>query len=167
MTTIYCGATTALLLLFFFTSSIPKSLSQQEYVNNQQLNWNTKFYSTKGNLCNDVSSSCISYLTFKSYPPEYATPSSISYFLNSTPFVIAAANTLLTIPEKSAAAATVKQKARESYVLGSSIKDVPSHHVWLLECRFHHWCSGSPMRVAHEFVVAAVLDYLGVLYCYN
>ncbi|KAL2316992.1 hypothetical protein Fmac_030868 [Flemingia macrophylla] len=110
MATIQCGATTALLLLLFlFTSSIPKSLSQQEYVNNKQLNCDTEFNSTKGNLCNGVSSSCTSYLTFKSSPPEYATPSSISYLLNSTPSVIAAANnitdvesvaadTLLTIP---------------------------------------------------------------------
>ncbi|KAL2337205.1 hypothetical protein Fmac_011651 [Flemingia macrophylla] len=42
--------------------------------------------------------------------------------------------------EKSAATAAAKQKARESYDLSGSIKDVPSHHVWLLDCRFHVLC---------------------------
>nr|KYP71025.1 Protein STRUBBELIG-RECEPTOR FAMILY 8 [Cajanus cajan] len=108
MATIQCAATTILLLLLF-TSSIPKSHSQQEYVNNKQLDCDNEFNSTKGNICNGVSTSCTSYLTFKSSPPEYATPSSISYLLNSTPSLIAAANnitdvesvaadTLLTVP---------------------------------------------------------------------
>ncbi|KAL2339438.1 hypothetical protein Fmac_007378 [Flemingia macrophylla] len=44
------------------------------------------------------------------------------------------------------------------YVLGGSINDVPSHHVWLLDCRFHHWRPGPSMRVAREFAAASVLD---------
>ncbi|RZC17739.1 4-alpha-glucanotransferase, chloroplastic/amyloplastic isoform B [Glycine soja] len=43
------------------------------------------------------------------------------------------------------------------YVLGGSIQDVPSSHVWLLDCRFHRWLRGPPMRVAREFAAAGVL----------
>ncbi|TKY73902.1 F-box/kelch-repeat protein SKIP6 [Spatholobus suberectus] len=44
------------------------------------------------------------------------------------------------------------------YVLGGSVNDVPSPRVWLLDCRFHRWLPGPPMRVAREFAAAAVLD---------
>ncbi|RDX66170.1 F-box/kelch-repeat protein SKIP6, partial [Mucuna pruriens] len=43
------------------------------------------------------------------------------------------------------------------YVLGGSINDVPSPHVWLLDCRFHRWLRGPSMRVAREFAAAGVL----------
>ncbi|KAK7320534.1 hypothetical protein VNO77_30089 [Canavalia gladiata] len=82
-----------LLLLLTCHSHIPKSKAQQEYVNNKQLNCGTEFNSTKGNLCNSIPS-CTSYLTFKSSSPSYNTPSSISYLLNATPSLIAAANNI-------------------------------------------------------------------------
>ncbi|KAM2972338.1 hypothetical protein FF2_019053 [Malus domestica] len=44
------------------------------------------------------------------------------------------------------------------YVLGGSVNDVPSSHVWLLDCRFHTWQPGPPMRVAREFAAAGVVD---------
>ncbi|XP_021802531.1 F-box/kelch-repeat protein SKIP6 [Prunus avium] len=44
------------------------------------------------------------------------------------------------------------------YVIGGSINDVPSSHVWFLDCRFHTWCKGPPMRVAREFAAAGVVD---------
>ncbi|KAK7350842.1 hypothetical protein VNO77_09836 [Canavalia gladiata] len=44
------------------------------------------------------------------------------------------------------------------YVLGGSINDVPSPHVWLLDCRFHRWLPGPSMRVGREFAAAGVVD---------
>ncbi|TKY57014.1 LYK5 protein [Spatholobus suberectus] len=93
MATILCAATTITLLLLL-TSSVPKSQSQQEYVNNKQLRCdNNDFNSTKGNRCNSVPS-CASYLTFKSSQPDYSSAVTISYLLNSTATVIAAANNI-------------------------------------------------------------------------
>ncbi|CAJ1971140.1 unnamed protein product [Sphenostylis stenocarpa] len=107
-TTLWPAATITLLLLLL-CSSIPNSESQQEYVNNKQLNCHQNdTNSTNGNLCNSVSS-CTSYLTFKSSVPDYTTPVSIGYLLNSTAADIASANnitdvqsiavdTLITVP---------------------------------------------------------------------
>ncbi|KAL5538681.1 hypothetical protein UlMin_044124 [Ulmus minor] len=44
------------------------------------------------------------------------------------------------------------------YVLGGSINDVPSSHVWVLDCRFHTWEPGPSMRVGREFAAAGVVD---------
>lgn len=44
------------------------------------------------------------------------------------------------------------------YVLGGSINDAPSSNVWVLDCRFHTWRAGPPMRVAREFAAAGVVD---------
>ncbi|XP_027354938.1 F-box/kelch-repeat protein SKIP6 [Abrus precatorius] len=44
------------------------------------------------------------------------------------------------------------------YVIGGSINDVPSPHVWLLDCRFHRWLPGPAMRVGREFAAAGVVD---------
>ncbi|XP_027330956.1 protein LYK5 [Abrus precatorius] len=90
--TISC-ATTITLVLLLVTSSIQKSRAQQAYVNNKQLQCDNEYNETKGNLCNSIPS-CNSYLTFKSSPPEYSTPSSISYLLNATPSLIATANNI-------------------------------------------------------------------------
>uniref|UniRef100_UPI003F7787AC LysM type receptor kinase n=1 Tax=Lotus japonicus TaxID=34305 RepID=UPI003F7787AC len=66
---------------------------QQEYLNNNQLDCDNTHNSTYGNVCNSVTS-CQSYLTFKSSSPEYNTPSSISYLLNSTPSLVAKSNNI-------------------------------------------------------------------------
>ncbi|KAK7372614.1 hypothetical protein VNO80_06000 [Phaseolus coccineus] len=99
----------AVTLFLLLCSSIPKSESQQEYVNNKQLSCSEQeTNATYGNLCNSVPS-CTSYLTFKSSLPDYNTPISISYLLNSNTTAIAAANnitdvqsipvdTLITVP---------------------------------------------------------------------
>ncbi|KAL9316138.1 hypothetical protein ACSQ67_017139 [Phaseolus vulgaris] len=106
-TVVWSAAAVTLFLLL--CSSIPKSESQQEYVNNKQLNCSEQeTKATYGNLCNSVPS-CTSYLTFKSSLPDYNTPISISYLLNSNTAAIAAANnitdvqsipidTLITVP---------------------------------------------------------------------
>ncbi|EEF52943.1 protein LYK5 [Ricinus communis] len=59
-------------------------LSQQTYVNNKQLDcYNDSFnYTTKGFECNGLRSSCQSYLTFRSAPPYYTTPVTISYLFS-------------------------------------------------------------------------------------
>ncbi|KAL2331074.1 hypothetical protein Fmac_018655 [Flemingia macrophylla] len=59
--------------------------------------------------------------------------------------------------EKSVVTIAAKQKAREAYILDGPINDVPSHHVWLLDCRFHHWRPDPPICVAYEFAAAATL----------
>ncbi|KAL5101669.1 hypothetical protein RYX36_005996 [Vicia faba] len=84
------------LLIFSFISN---TISQQEYVNNKQLDCENKYNSTSGNVCNSVDS-CQSYLTFQSNPP-YNTLSSISNLLNASPSLVSQSNnisTLQTIP---------------------------------------------------------------------
>ncbi|PON58727.1 Kelch repeat type [Parasponia andersonii] len=44
------------------------------------------------------------------------------------------------------------------YVLGGSINDVPTSHVWVLDCRFHTWEPAPNMRVGREFAAAGVVD---------
>ncbi|KAI5433680.1 protein LYK5 [Lathyrus oleraceus] len=80
-------------------SLISNTISQQEYVNNKQLDCDNTYNSTSGNICNSVNS-CQSYLTFISNPP-YNTLSSISNLLNASPSLISQSNnisTLQTIP---------------------------------------------------------------------
>ncbi|XP_050376114.1 protein LYK5-like [Argentina anserina] len=67
---------------------------QQTYVANKQLDCYNDYNSTGGYLCNSVSSSCQSYLTFRSIDPLYNSPTSISYLLDSTPSAIASANNI-------------------------------------------------------------------------
>ncbi|XP_058748300.1 protein LYK5-like [Vicia villosa] len=85
------------LIIFSFISN---TISQQEYVNNKQLDCENTYNSTSGNVCNSVNS-CQSYLTFKSNPP-YNTLSSISKLLNASPSLVSQSNnnisTLQTIP---------------------------------------------------------------------
>ncbi|XP_065881077.1 protein LYK5 [Euphorbia lathyris] len=72
-------------VVFFFPNKSHLH-AQQSYVNNKQLDcYNTAFNSiTEGFQCNAVqSSSCQSYLTFRSSPPYYVTPVSISYLLGA------------------------------------------------------------------------------------
>lgn len=72
---------------------ITKTQSQQEYVNNKQLDCDNTYNSTSGNICNSIPS-CQSYLTFKSTPPDYNTPLSISHLLNTPPSLISQSNNL-------------------------------------------------------------------------
>ncbi|KAJ7956910.1 F-box/kelch-repeat protein [Quillaja saponaria] len=44
------------------------------------------------------------------------------------------------------------------YVIGGCINDVPSSHVWVLDCRFNTWKRGPTMRVGREFAAAGVVD---------
>ncbi|KAJ9170296.1 hypothetical protein P3X46_018416 [Hevea brasiliensis] len=44
------------------------------------------------------------------------------------------------------------------YVIGGCLKDVPSSHVWALDCRFHTWESVPNMRISREFAAAGVVD---------
>ncbi|XP_010416951.1 PREDICTED: F-box/kelch-repeat protein SKIP6 [Camelina sativa] len=46
----------------------------------------------------------------------------------------------------------------EIYVIGGSIRDVPSSSVWVLDCRFHTWRRVCNMRVGREFAAAGVID---------
>ncbi|XP_050213149.1 protein LYK5 [Mercurialis annua] len=66
-------------------SWIMQSQGQQTYVNNKQLDcYNPAFDNfTHGFHCNALRSSCQSYLTFRSAPPYYTTPVSISYLLGA------------------------------------------------------------------------------------
>ncbi|CAK8538489.1 unnamed protein product [Lathyrus sativus] len=91
--------TWAMLITLIIFSFISNTISQQEYVNNKQLDCENTFNSTLGNICNSVNS-CQSYLTFKSNPP-YNTLSSISNLLNASPSLVSQSNnisTLQTIP---------------------------------------------------------------------
>lgn len=84
----------SLILLIFLNYQIP-SQAQQEYVNNKQLDCDSGvvYNATFGNLCNGVSRSCNSYLTFRSIAP-YNTPPTIAFLLSSTASAIATANNI-------------------------------------------------------------------------
>ncbi|KAK7276527.1 hypothetical protein RIF29_17668 [Crotalaria pallida] len=92
-TTTIIMATALLLKVLILSFLISSTQSQQEYVNNKQLDCNNQYNSTYGNICNS-NPSCQSYLTFKPTSPLYNTPSSISYLLNSTPSLIAQSNNI-------------------------------------------------------------------------
>ncbi|XP_030514269.1 protein LYK5 [Rhodamnia argentea] len=64
-------------------------LSQQAYVNNKQLACDdtTNDNLTEGFACNGLRNSCRSYVTFRSNPPAYASLVSVSYLLNSQPYI--------------------------------------------------------------------------------
>lgn len=44
------------------------------------------------------------------------------------------------------------------YLIGGSVDDVPSCHVWAFDCRLHTWERAPSMRVAREFPAAGVVD---------
>lgn len=44
------------------------------------------------------------------------------------------------------------------YVLGGSINDVPSPHVWALDCRLHTWEKAPNMRIGREFSATGVTN---------
>ncbi|KAF5777765.1 putative protein kinase RLK-Pelle-LysM family [Helianthus annuus] len=86
-----------LLLLLF----IHRSHSQQTYVDNRQLDCNNNYTTASGYTCNGPTS-CLSYVTFRSQPPLYNTPTTIATLLNSNPTTITTLNnfssTSATIP---------------------------------------------------------------------
>ncbi|RHN68934.1 putative protein kinase RLK-Pelle-LysM family [Medicago truncatula] len=91
MVTLFSATILTLILLLNF--HIPQTKSQQEYLDNHQLDCDDPSKSTYGNICNSINS-CQSYLTFKSSPPHYNTPATIAYLLNSTVPLIANANNI-------------------------------------------------------------------------
>lgn len=83
------------LVTLIIITTFSKTQSQQEYVNNKQLDCENTYNSTLGNICNSIPS-CQSYLTFKS-TPQFNTPSSISHLLNSSPSLISQSNNISTV----------------------------------------------------------------------
>nr|GMC63084.1 F-box/kelch-repeat protein SKIP6 [Ipomoea batatas] len=43
------------------------------------------------------------------------------------------------------------------YVLGGSINDIPSNHVWVFDCWFNCWEVGPRMKISREFAAAGVV----------
>ncbi|KAL6279057.1 hypothetical protein ACE6H2_015938 [Prunus campanulata] len=108
-----------------------KVQGQQSYVDNKQLDCNNHYNTTDGYVCNGVASSCLSYLTFRSIPPYYNSPTSIAYLLGSEPTRIAAANnisdvqpipadTLILVPVNCSCSSSSYYEHNASYVLKSS-----------------------------------------------
>ncbi|KAK1419689.1 hypothetical protein QVD17_28958 [Tagetes erecta] len=80
---------TTLFIIFF----IHGYKAQQTYVDNKQLDCNSNYTTASGYTCN-AAASCLSYVTFRSQPPLYNTPSTIAKLLNSNPNNITAINNL-------------------------------------------------------------------------
>ncbi|XP_050208404.1 putative wall-associated receptor kinase-like 16 [Mercurialis annua] len=79
--------------LFLFLVHQPSN-SQQDYLNNSQLNCDKNPSISKGYFCNDNDQiPCQSYLTFISRPP-YNTPTSVAYLLGSEASLIATINNI-------------------------------------------------------------------------
>ncbi|XP_048432777.1 protein LYK5 [Pyrus x bretschneideri] len=90
---LWCDWVVLLLLLVAATPvTVVVVQGQQSYVDNKQLDCYNDYNTTDGYVCNGIASSCLSYLTFRSLPPFYNSPSSIAYLLNSLPTQIASAN---------------------------------------------------------------------------
>ncbi|KAI7740926.1 hypothetical protein M8C21_033053 [Ambrosia artemisiifolia] len=70
--------------------------SQQTYVNNRQLDCNNNYTTASGYTCNGPTT-CLSYITFRSQPPLYNTPTSIANLLNSNPTTITSLNNFSSI----------------------------------------------------------------------
>ncbi|KAM3708768.1 hypothetical protein ACB094_02G121900 [Castanea mollissima] len=62
------------------------------------------------------------------------------------------------IPSTSTVGCSIASLGPSIYVIGGSANDVPTSHVWILDCRFHTWRPGPNMRVAREFSAAGVVD---------
>ncbi|GMY29022.1 protein LYK5 [Fagus crenata] len=83
----------SILLLVILLKQHP-SKAQQPYVNNKQLNCYQDLNNiTDGFLCNGISPSCQSYLTFRSNPP-YDSAASIGLLLGSDPTLISETNNI-------------------------------------------------------------------------
>ncbi|XP_074268524.1 protein LYK5-like [Silene latifolia] len=85
--------TILLIVITTLCLQIRLSESQQAYLNNDHLDCGNTDNATKGFVCNGISSSCTSYITFRSNPP-YNSPPTIAYLLNSTSSAIARFNNI-------------------------------------------------------------------------
>ncbi|KAK9265559.1 hypothetical protein L1049_020883 [Liquidambar formosana] len=83
-----------LVIFFIMLWQFPVSHCQQPYVNNEQLDCYNNSTVTHGFACNGVSSTCPSYLTFRSSPPDYDTAASIASLLSADPSLIAQINNI-------------------------------------------------------------------------
>lgn len=88
--------------------------AQQTYVNNRQLDCDNNYTTALGYTCNSpaTASTCRSYLTFRSQPPSYNTPSTIASLLHSNPDDITALNNFssnsATIPANTVVAVPIR-----------------------------------------------------------
>ncbi|XP_074268525.1 protein LYK5-like [Silene latifolia] len=89
----HAPVTILLIIITTLHLQIQLSESQQAYLNNDQLACGNNDNVTKGFVCNGISSTCTSYITFRSIPP-YNSPPTIAYLLNSTPSAIAKLNNI-------------------------------------------------------------------------
>ncbi|XP_022774899.1 F-box/kelch-repeat protein SKIP6 [Durio zibethinus] len=62
------------------------------------------------------------------------------------------------IPSPSLVGSAFAALDHKIYVLGGSIKDIPSSQVWSLDCRTHTWELAPNMHVSREFAAAGVVD---------
>ncbi|KAK2988159.1 hypothetical protein RJ640_020641 [Escallonia rubra] len=81
----------SLLLCLLLLLHLPAFPAQQTYVNNKQLDCEHNYTTALGYLCNGPSTSCASYLTFRSNP-TYNSPATIGYLLDADPSAIALIN---------------------------------------------------------------------------
>jgi serine/threonine protein kinase len=95
------AAALALALLLLLAAAAAPARGQQEYeANKQNACYATNASSVLGYVCNATTAaapSCDSYLVFRSSPPLYASPVSISYLLNSSVTATASANAVPTV----------------------------------------------------------------------
>ncbi|OMP02539.1 Kelch repeat type 1 [Corchorus olitorius] len=61
-------------------------------------------------------------------------------------------------PSPSLVASTFAAIGPRIYVIGGSVQDIPSSHVWSLDCRTHTWEPAPNMRVSRELAAAGVVD---------
>ncbi|XP_039005141.1 F-box/kelch-repeat protein SKIP6-like [Hibiscus syriacus] len=62
------------------------------------------------------------------------------------------------IPSPSLVGSALAALNQKIYVLGGSIKDIPSSQVWSLDCRTHTWEPAPNMQVSREFAAAGAVD---------
>ncbi|KAI3734534.1 hypothetical protein L6452_14005 [Arctium lappa] len=108
--------------------------AQQTYVNNKQLDCDNNYTTALGYTCTSTATTtCRSYLTFRSQPPSYNTPSTIASLLHSNPDDIAVLNNLssnsATIPANTVVVVPIRNcscsaggfyQHNASYILGST-----------------------------------------------
>ncbi|EEF30112.1 Protein AFR, putative [Ricinus communis] len=64
---------------------------------------------------------------------------------------------LLPTPSPLVGSATVSL-GHKIYVIGGCLNDIPSSHVWTLDCRFHMWELSPKMSISREFAAAGVVN---------
>uniref|UniRef100_A0A0E0LDN7 Protein kinase domain-containing protein n=1 Tax=Oryza punctata TaxID=4537 RepID=A0A0E0LDN7_ORYPU len=87
------------LLLLVVLLAAPMAAAQQQYEANAQDDCDTdNGSSVLGYTCATASPPCTAYLTFRSAPPSYASPITVSYLLNASVPAVAAANAVPVAP---------------------------------------------------------------------